>query len=241
MTLTLCWGNAGPFTYFSIENIASVLTKGEKTEFSTPFREMHPDMRTHVLALNLRNKVIPLYYDENLSQPVHEEFLIALTKQQFGLNLARFFSAREGTEKEYEFEWLMAPEFDFYARRLNFSLLLMQESKPVWIFSKSIRLLPTGYVSLEIDQPWHPSLQEISRRLDLEFPVKEIPASPLKKRQYLSPNRIFHDMILPKSPTPITYNIEEGQSFVEQNRRSIGGLFLLVSILFFILAPKGKN
>jgi len=241
LTLPLSWGNAGPFTYFSIEKIASQLTNPEKVEFSTPFRVMHPELRTQILALNLRDKIIPLYYDENLTQPVHEEFLIAMTKQQFGLNLARFFSAREGAEKEYEFEWVMAPEFDYYSRRLTFSLLLLSDSKPVWIFAKSIRLLDSGYVSLEIDQPWHPALQELSRKMDMEFPVQEVLSTGLKRGQYLSPSRIFHDMILPKSPTPITYKVEEGQSFVEQNRRSIGGLFLLVSVLFFILAPKGKN
>lgn len=237
-TLLLCftWATDAHF-----ELLHAVKDPSPQIEYSSPFRVMHPELRSSVTSVLYRDKIFPVYHQVQETGAIREEILTSLLNQNLGQSLLQFFQSREPSS-ELEFEWILAPKYDYYLRRIDFALLLRKQSQPLWLYARTIRLLENGYAISEVDQPWHPALQDYLSRIETNILLTQSEETGATARSGMqSPARLFRELILPPNPEGVSFEVETGDSFVERHRKSIGGIFLLVSILFFLFAPRLKS
>ncbi len=245
------FGEITPPKGFQAPLACSSPQKAIEQPVSQPFRIVHPKLKTEICLFQKEGHSIPVYFYQEDGFFISEPLLAGFTRSHLGGILEAYFNLRESSSQSasstgLEFEWLRPPSYDWFDRRLDFSMVLRRNSIPERIFAKSIFLVPGGYRSFELDQAWHPAseklalnFQQIIKPLQAPAPTEESGVTTLRKDGTLNPMIIQRKVIFPPHPEEVAARIHlKSQSFIERNRHFIGAIFLITAMLFFMLVPR---
>lgn len=151
----------------------------------------------------------------------------------------RLESSDDWNTPPLDFQWALPPSRNHHSGSFNFYLLIRREALQFMYF-KIIFPTTDGFLALEIIGEHNDSKLELAKKMIENTSLSEELEKKVKEQPIIRTTRWGELLLLPsdRQETP-SQAVLLDQSYLEENRKSAGLLFLLLSIAFFIfVAPK---